>query len=215
MISAKVQDPVIEKFIVGPIDTNCYVIHDPVSKKGALIDPGFFDQGILDHIEKKGIHISFIINTHGHIDHILANAAYGFPVMIHTKDEPYLHDDTKNLSAFLGLDFRSVRQEKLLCDGDVLQLGGIELEVLHTPGHTPGGISLRCGNVLFSGDTLFREGVGRTDRPGGNSEALLKSIKEKLLILPDGTRVLPGHGPETTIGHEKKFNPFIECEDNI
>lgn len=181
------------------METNCYLIYEDASypsgtlRDGILIDPGFFEEGINACIRKEGIKVNWILNTHGHPDHTAGNEAFTFPIMIHKLDAPFL----------------SVSPERFLEDGDVIKLGGLDLEVLHTPGHTPGGVAIRCGGVLFSGDTLFFEGVGRTDLPGGSSEALIKSIKEKLMTLPDSVKVFPGHGPETTIEHERRFNRFL------
>jgi hydroxyacylglutathione hydrolase len=199
----------IKKFIVGPIETNCYIVYDDKTKVGFLIDPGFFDKNIQSFIDDNGIHIKNIINTHGHADHISGNSKFGYPILIHKDDESFLKNPIKNLSLFTGGVSLSPKAERLLSDGDIIEEGDIRIEVLHTPGHTPGGICLKMGNVLFSGDTLFMEGVGRTDFMYGDQKKILTSIKEKLLTLNDDIKVLPGHGDETTIGHERKNNPFI------
>jgi len=176
----------VDKFVVGPLETNCYLVYDGALAAGFLIDPGFFDKRISSAIAKKGIRVKNIINTHGHFDHTSGNKEFGYPVLIHKADGGTLKD------------------------GDVIKEGSITLEVMHTPGHTPGGISLKMGDKVFTGDTLFSEGVGRTDFPYSNGEGLLDAIREKLMTLDDETEVLPGHGPASTIGHERKHNPFLQ-----
>ncbi len=169
----------IKTFTVGPLRTNCYLVYDGAAKTGFLIDPGMFDERIAAEIENGGIRIKNIINTHGHPDHTSGNAGFGYPVLIHEGDGGTL----KN--------------------GDIIRGGDISLEVIHTPGHTPGGISLRMGSKIFTGDTLFKDGVGRTDLPGGNERELLNSLR--LLMSFDGSsKILPGHGPSSTIASEKE-----------
>jgi len=199
----------VKTFVLGPLATNCYLAYTSSSLKGALIDPACFDEEIEKFIAGHGIDVLYTINTHGHGDHIGGNASFKYPVLIHEKDEECLKDQKKNLSAFSGGYIPEVVAERTLTGGDVIKLDDVEMKIIHTPGHSPGGVSVLCGKVLFSGDTLFYEGVGRTDLPGGSYEDLMRSIKEKLFALPDDVRVLPGHGPETTIGHEKKNNPFL------
>jgi len=198
----------IQKFVTGPIETNCYVVYDG-SGEGLIIDPGQCEKRIIEFIGDKQLEIVNILNTHGHADHIAGNAGFGYPVMIHRDDESFLYDERKNLSFLTGTSIKPVQPARLLRDKDTIKIGALVLEVIHTPGHTPGGISLRCGSYLFGGDTLFFEGIGRSDLPYGDQDALIRSIRERLLILPDDIKVLPGHGPETTIGHEKHFNPFL------
>jgi glyoxylase-like metal-dependent hydrolase (beta-lactamase superfamily II) len=185
------------------------VAHDRASGKGILIDPGAYDPDIADHIRDKGIDVEFTLNTHCHWDHVLGDADFGFPVLIHELDGPYLIDPEISRVFSSGNVVRPEMISRFLSDGDTVKLGELSMTVLHTPGHTPGSISLRCGDILFSGDTLFYEGTGRTDLPGGDPEAMLMSIRDKLFKLPDDVRVLPGHGPETTIGHERRNNPFF------
>jgi len=185
------------------------LIYEETSGKGVLIDPGEYDERIRGYIKVNGIDVECIINTHGHIDHIAGNISFGFPVMIHKDDENCLRDPSKNLSNLTGEEFNSIKAERLLTDGDIVKFGQTELEIIHTPGHSPGCISIKYDSILFSGDTPFYEGVGRTDLPGGSYETLGASIKNKLMCLPDEVRVFPGHGPETTIGHERKHNIFL------
>jgi len=208
VISGKVEAPVLKKFVVGALATNCYLLWEKDSHKGILIDPGAYEKEITSYIKNNGIEVLYILNTHGHADHISADAAFGYPVLIHKLDEACLKDPLRNLSFMHGETTAPPETARLLSDGDIIEVGSTRLEVIHTPGHTPGGISARCGELLFTGDTLFFEGVGRTDLAGGSYHALEKSIKEKLFMLPDSVKVFPGHGPQTTIGYEKRHNPL-------
>ena len=191
---------IIKRFTVGWLSTNCYVVGCEETKEAVVIDPGLETEReteeILNFIKQNSFHIKYIINTHGHPDHIAGNAimkkATGAPILIHENDAERVQADRK------------------LRDGDVLQVGAFKLVVLHTPGHTKDGISLLGDNVVFTGDTLFPGSVGRTDFPGGSFEELMRSIKTKLLCLPDSFKVYPGHYPPTTIGEEKRHNPFLQ-----
>jgi hydroxyacylglutathione hydrolase len=209
MNSPGTDKPQLSIFVLGPLETNCYLFYGNVSLKGVLIDPGEGDEDVRKAIQEKGVDVQYVVNTHGHADHIKGDAYFGAPVAIHQLDENCLSNPLRNLSFHAGWCFKPVKAQRLLSDGDIIKIGGLELEVIHTPGHTPGGICLKCGDILFSGDTLFFEGIGRTDLPGGDQRAIIKSIREKLLTLPDNVRVFPGHGGQTTIGHEKKFNPLF------
>jgi glyoxylase-like metal-dependent hydrolase (beta-lactamase superfamily II) len=183
------------------------------SGRGILIDPGDGGPAILAQVGEAGVQVEQIILTHGHYDHIGAldavRDALNAPAAIHAADAEMLTNPALNLSGLFGLNGRLRAAEKLLADGDEIMLGSLTLRVLHTPGHSPGGICLHGSGVLFSGDTLFRASVGRTDFPGGDTRLLLASIREKLFVLDEGTRVYPGHMEETTIGWEKKYNPFL------
>ena len=198
----------VKTFAVGPLGTNCYLVYSDRTREGYLIDPGFYDGKIAGFIEKNGIHVKNIINTHGHADHISANGKFGYPVLVHGKDGEFLTNPSKNLSFLAGLIVHKTEPAGFLKDGDVIGDGEIKFEVIHTPGHTPGGISLKMGKTLFTGDTLFCEGVGRTDFPYGDESALMDSVK-RLMAFEDDTAVLPGHGPASTIGHERRNNPFL------
>ncbi len=200
---------------VGNLGTNCYIVFDEATRGAAVIDPGGSIGEITAVIRDEKLSVKHIINTHGHADHVLGNMrvkeATGAPILIHEADASMLMSGQRNLSAFIGGSVSCGPADTLLKAGDVIKIAaGLELTVIHTPGHTPGGICLLTDNVLFSGDTLFAESIGRTDFPGGSYSQLIGSIKDKLLVLDDAVRVLPGHGPETSIGWERKMNPFIQ-----
>jgi len=199
----------LQRFVVGPMAVNCYLLADPATKDACLIDPGAVPPGIKNILSKNGFQLRFIVNTHGHGDHIGANAHLNLPVYIHSLDADFLADAGKNLSSAFFFRVTSPEASKLLEDGDRIALGGLELEVLHTPGHTPGSVSLKIDGVVFTGDALFAGGIGRTDFPYGDEEVLMKSISQRLLTLGDGTVIYPGHGEPSTIGEEKRSNPFI------
>jgi hydroxyacylglutathione hydrolase len=203
----------IKMLHVGPLQTNCYIVGCEDTKEGAIIDPGGDAKRILAEVERLGLKIKYVINTHGHFDHTLANKgvvkATGASLAIHSADAPAL---TEGGGAFFFgvIGKASPPADTILEEGQVLTLGRIELKVLHTPGHSPGSICLYSEEegVLFDGDVLFNAGMGRYDLPGGDYRVLMESIK-RLLTLPDDTIVYPGHGPATTIGHERRNNPFL------
>jgi hydroxyacylglutathione hydrolase len=205
---------IIETLTVGPLQTNCYVFADPEAQKCAIIDPGGDAAQILATVSSLGVVVQIVIDTHGHADHILANRqiveATGAPLAIHPLDADMLHNPLRSLSMFLGKLQPSPEASVLLADGDLVPVGSSTLQVLHTPGHTPGSVSVYCAaeGAVFSGDALFHMGVGRSDL-GGNHAALMNSIRTRLLTLPDETVVYPGHGPQTTIGYERRHNPFL------
>ena len=205
----RVRDFTVDTLEVGPMGANCYVVADNKTKNAFLIDPGGEPDRIKALLKKKGLTAKFIINTHGHGDHILGNGYFGVPIYVHRLEEDYLTDPNKNLSGMFGMFFKSPKATKLLEDGEKLSLDSLELEIIHTPGHTPGGVSIRLDGVIFTGDTLFAAGIGRTDLPAGDEKALFKSIREKLFVLGDDVVIYPGHGPESTIGEEKRSNPFF------
>ncbi len=210
MSSEKTSAIVVNKYALGPLFTNCYLVYGKTERKGVLIDPGAFSGRIKKHIEKEKIDIVASINTHGHADHIMGDGPFGYPVYIHRLDALCLGDPSRNLAYLAEIGFETgVKAARLLEDGDVIGVGEIELAVIHTPGHTPGSISLKCGDVLVTGDLLFLEGVGRTDLPGGDNAALSRSLREKIMALPDSIKVYPGHGPETTIEHERRYNHYL------
>lgn len=208
----------IRQLPIGPIETNAYVIAHEASHEAFVIDPGGPPQPILRILKQNDLHLQAIINTHGHGDHIAGNvalkAATGAPVWAPEGDAAMLTDPHANLLAWSGFDVETAPPDRTLREGDTITIGeghadAVVLRVMDSPGHTPGGIVLIGDGFVFSGDTLFCQGIGRSDLPGGSERQLLASIRDKLLTLPDQTIVYPGHGPETTIGDERRHNPFL------
>lgn len=204
---------IIHEFQVGMIGTNCYLVACPDTKEAMVIDPGDEADRIFKLAEQNGFKITTILNTHGHWDHIGGNKALKeltqAPILIHEADSDYLTDEKLNLGSSFGNKGEGIKADCLLKEGDMVTVGNLSFKVLHTPGHTPGGISLVADKVVFVGDTLFKGSIGRTDFAGGSFSVLISSIKNKLLTLDDDLTVYPGHGPHTTIGRERKENPFL------
>ena len=204
----------IQSFAVMPFDENCYVVSDDTGE-GVVIDPGGMAKEILAYIREAKLSIKAVLDTHGHCDHIGANDAIrdetGAPLYIHKADAPMLSDMRLNLSAFMG--FKALSRpaaEHLLSEGDKISFGQSELEVIHTPGHTVGGVCFVGDGVVFTGDTLFAGSIGRSDFPGGSEVELIGNIKKKLLALPDEMKVYSGHGPSSEIGWERQCNPYLQ-----
>jgi glyoxylase-like metal-dependent hydrolase (beta-lactamase superfamily II) len=190
----------IYKVVVGSLDTNCYIVASE-KKSAFIVDPGDDVARIRKVLDDEKLRAQFIVNTHGHIDHIKADADLKLPVYIHENDGDLVRDPEKNLMTTFFGSFKPVIPQRLLKDGDTIELDEMVFKVIHTPGHTRGGICLWNAEVLFSGDTLFRDGVGRTDFPGASSELLGQSLK-KLSALDPAVRVYPGHGASTSVGRE-------------
>ncbi|HEY8875637.1 MAG TPA: MBL fold metallo-hydrolase [Desulfosporosinus sp.] len=205
----------IEGRAMGAMGANCYLYACMESKKAVIIDPGADSKKIQRWVVDKGLKVESILLTHGHVDHIgavdeLRVLLGDVLVGIHTDDAEMLTDGKKNLSSYLGSGLVLKSADFLLQDGQEIRVGKEKLTVISTPGHSPGGVCFLCNEGLFSGDTLFAGSIGRTDFPGGSLEQLLQGVKDKLMILPDDTRVFPGHGEETSIGEEKRDNPYIK-----
>ncbi len=203
----------VHAFTVGPLQSNSYLLADEVTREAALFDPGMESEAVADVLARERLTVTAIINTHGHFDHVFGNAYFkaktGAPLLMHRADLD-LVKRLEEQSLYFG--FRATPSpppDRFLEEGDEVRVGGIRLRVLHTPGHSPGGICLVTDGTAFVGDTLFAGSIGRTDLPGGSAETLLTSIRERLLTLPDDTVIYPGHGPATTIGHERRHNPFL------
>lgn len=206
-------DLIIEILETGPFFVNCYIVGDPESKQGFIIDPGWDAERIIEMVDRHKLSIDSIIITHGHADHIVAidelKHHFKARVFIGEMDANMLTDSDANLSTMSGESFSGSPADGLLREGDIVKAGRFEFKILDTPGHSPGSISLYGHGVVFTGDALFLGSIGRTDFPGSDHETLLESINTKLLILPEDTIVYAGHGPDTTIGQEKDFNPFL------
>jgi len=202
-----------ELVVVGALDTNCYLVYCEETRACAIVDPGAEPGKIFAAVAALELKPALILNTHGHLDHIGANRdmkeKYAVPLYLHAADAGML-EVTEHIELSLLLGARdSPPPDRLLVDGDKITVGRTSLRVLHTPGHTPGSVGFLGNRVFFSGDTLFCGGVGRTDLPGGSWKDLEKSIREKILVLPGETVVLPGHGPWTTVEQETLSNPFF------
>jgi hydroxyacylglutathione hydrolase len=197
----------------GMFGSNCYILAEENSGEGVIIDAGVSAGEVMEVIEEEGISIKYIILTHGHIDHICCadeiKSETVAKVLIHEDDVRVLKDSFLNGSAIFGYSDISIRADRALKDGDILDIGSQKLEIIHTPGHTEGCICMKADGCIFTGDTLFRRSVGRTDLPGGNHKALTESIKNRLMMLDDNTMVYPGHGEPTSIGFERRNNPYI------
>lgn len=206
---------VVKTLVVGPFGSNCYIVGSSSGTQGMIIDPGAEPETILRTVQQMGLSIPLIVVTHAHMDHVDAlhevkektNAQFA----LHEAEKELLSAAPMSMLASLGIvPSKSPPQpDRLLNDGDRIDVGELHFEVLHTPGHSPGGICLLGHEVIFSGDTLFNFGIGRTDFSGGSYESLMNSIHDKLMVLPDETVVYPGHGPATTIGDERRGNPFL------
>lgn len=206
---------ILKTLVVGPLETNCYLVGCERTRQAAVIDPGDDSLDILSAVRSLGLEVGWILLTHFHFDHVLAAHAVqrttGARVAIHAEDAPLLHRPPAALRAFGPAASPSLHVDQLLAEGDTLSVGDLTFQVLHTPGHSPGSVSFYLAEekAVFSGDALFCEGIGRTDFPGGSYQTLLESIARRLLTLPDETAVYPGHGPATTIGHERLHNPWL------
>jgi len=227
----------VKTFILGPIQTSCYLIYSDNNSNAIIVDAGGDPTEMINYIKNYNLNPLYLVNTHGHIDHILGNPQIKktFPkikICIHPADAPMLRESKYNLSTELGFEFSSPEPDKLLNENDIISMPvekskTYQFKVIHLPGHTKGGIGLfyqptdspsvqdekkKAKNnepLLFSGDAIFAGSIGRTDFPGGSHSELVNNIREKVFVLPDNTIIYPGHGPATTIGDEKHFNPFF------
>lgn len=202
-----------ETIIVGPLETNCYLVSCPETMECVIIDPGAEPEAIFRLIAEKSLKPKVILNTHGHIDHIGANKdikeKFDIPLYIHSEDSSMLKSVLQSQMGIFLEAKESPPADHFFEDGEEIDIGKSSLKVIHTPGHSPGSVSFLGDGFLLSGDTLFYGGVGRTDLPGGSWQELVDSIKNKILTMPEEMIVLPGHGPHTSVGQEKRSNPFI------
>jgi glyoxylase-like metal-dependent hydrolase (beta-lactamase superfamily II) len=203
----------VKWIVVGALETNCYLVYSEDTKECIIVDPGADPNKIIQEVRSNHLNPTAIVNTHGHVDHVGANKPikeeFDIPLYIH-------RDDLKSLKSALQSGFglmigakKSPQPDGFIKEGDILELGESHLKVLHTPGHSPGSVSLLGDGFILSGDVLFRGGVGRTDLPGGSWDQLQESIKKKIFSLPPDTLVLPGHGPSTKVSFEKQSNPYL------
>ena len=204
---------IVRTLAVGELATNCHIVGSETTLEAIVIDPGGDADRILGELRRLNLRVVQIVDTHGHFDHTLANGrlkeATGAPLRIHQADAEMLTNPLKGLSFWAGNIKPGPAADGFLKDGDVLRVGDVSLKVLHTPGHSPGSVSLCTDGAVFSGDALFQGSIGRTDFPGGDYKTLIRSIRTRLLTLPDDTVVYTGHGPSTTVGQERRENPFL------
>ena len=203
---------ILKRMVLNPFGTNCYIVGSDSTREGMVIDPGGDGQEILRQVGELGLDIKYIVLTHGHIDHIGAvkevKEGTGAEFCVHSSETRLIQE--RPLGSIVGLQYPVIPEpDRWLNGGDSIDIGDLHFLVLHTPGHSPGGICLLGEGVVFSGDTLFNYGIGRTDLPGSSYSELMNGIHTKLMVLPDNTVVYPGHGPESTIGAERRGNPFL------
>lgn len=205
----------IDRFVIGPVGTNCYIVRNDDTDECFVTDPAACPLELVGHIRREGLNVKAVLLTHGHFDHIMGLDDFlkEFPVPVYafSEEKPLL--ESAELNSSLGMFGRpyTFSGAEYVSDGQILHIAGFEIRVIHTPGHTAGGCCyyIPAENVLISGDTLFRASVGRTYLPTGSMGDLVRSVREKLFVLPEETKVYPGHMEETTIGYEKKYNPFV------
>jgi glyoxylase-like metal-dependent hydrolase (beta-lactamase superfamily II) len=203
----------VQQYAVGPVDNNTYLVFDSQALEAVVVDPSFDSEAVIDDARSRGLRITAILDTHAHFDHVALNAYFveqtGASILLHQDDLP-LYRSMRQQAQWFGLPAPAVCEPgRLLADGDVVAVGAEELVVLHAPGHSPGGVCFLGDGFVIVGDALFAGSIGRTDLPGGDMDKLLQSIQTRLLTLPDETVVYPGHGPATTIGAERRTNPFV------
>ena len=205
---------IFDHLVVGPLQCNCYIVGDPETRKAIVIDPGDDADRLAASIAERGLTITAIVATHAHFDHVVAAGRLreltGAPFYLHDDDKPVLAWLQESGRMVLGVELPPPPEvDNIAKEGDTLTAGGVTLDVVHTPGHSPGSITLVSDHAIFSGDTLFAGSIGRTDLPGGDTDALVTAVKEKLFKLDLDLPVYPGHGPATTLGTEQLTNPFV------
>lgn len=205
----------VEAYQVGPLENNTFLVVDPGTSEAVLVDPSMDSDPLVESIRSRKLVLKAILNTHGHFDHTFNNGlfstAFGCPIRIHEGDLELLRDMQRHAELFGFHADPSPEPSRLLRAGEEIPVGEGRLRVLHTPGHSPGGVCFASEGFVLCGDTLFAQSIGRTDLPGGDYETLVSSIRTELYALPDATEVHPGHGPSTLIGYEKRHNPFVKA----
>jgi len=204
----------LETFIGGPLLNNCYLVLNRSKKEAFLIDSPWDSGEVINFIKDQNIEIKFILLTHAHFDHIAGLNSFNSPFYLHKQDIPLLESPDFNGSFLFGSEILVKKEPSFYGPSVDLTFAGHKIEVIDTPGHTPGSVCLKLDNWLFSGDTLFFDSVGRTDVPLGSTEKLISSINEKIMVLPDELKVFPGHGASTTLGREKEHNPFLQSKNS-
>ncbi len=200
---------IIKTFVEPPIDNNNYLIIDESSKEAALVDCSSVDPKIEHELLENNATLKYILLTHGHFDHVAGIRKTNANIVMHNNDTKILNQVNQYLPMFGIPNIQIPKIDLYINDGDVLKLGSAEIKVIHTPGHTPGGVCYLINNILFSGDTIFRESVGRCDLEGGNFNQIVESIQSKIFTLPEGIVIYPGHGSSSTVGWEKEHNQFM------
>ncbi len=210
---------VLIRLVVGPLQVNCFILADDKTKEAVVIDPGDDGQDILKVVRDREFKVKYIVNTHAHFDHVGANRAVreatGAELLLHEGDAQLLTEAPRQARSFGIQAAQPLPADRYVKQGDVIRAGEVALTVLHTPGHSPGGISLLEQGMVFTGDALFAGSIGRTDLEGGDLMTLIKGIKTNLMTLPDDTKVFPGHGPASTIGEERRENPFLNAQSGF
>lgn len=203
---------ILEVFPLGAFQANCYIVSDRDSKEGVLIDIGANPEIVLKRCEELGIKLKYILLTHGHGDHIAGvkevKDKTGAKVLLNKNDEYLVRGSNSELSRLFA-SIKPFEIDTYVSEGDIFNIGEMVIEVIETPGHTPGGVCYKIGDVIFTGDTIFNGSIGRTDFPFASHEELILSIKNKIMKFSDETKLYPGHGPYTTVGYERKYNPFL------
>ncbi|NBI06927.1 MBL fold metallo-hydrolase [Senegalia massiliensis] len=204
---------IIENLSSGVYGGNCYIISSDDNSEGIVIDPADNTNEIIDFIERHNIEVKYIVLTHGHGDHIGGigdlKQKTNAQILIHKEDREMLMNKELNLSSKMPMVTTEIEPDRVLEDGQIIDFGELNAEIIHTPGHTRGCISIKIGNNIFTGDTLFKGSIGRTDLYGGSYDDIIKSIENKLMIYDDEVTIYPGHGGSSTIGYERKVNPFL------
>lgn len=204
---------ILEKIVVGPLGVNCYLLGCEKTKQSAVIDPGDEVDSIIASINQNNLKLKFILLTHGHVDHVAQLVRLKQSIQAETlmhPDDLFLFENISVQAMMFGLpDPGDPKPDRFIKDGEIIKIGELEVKVLHTPGHSPGSVSYQVEDNLFVGDLIFSGSIGRTDLPGGNYHSLINSVQTMIFTFPDETKIHPGHGPSTSVGHEKKFNPFF------
>ena len=203
----------VKRLVVPPLEANCWILVAEGAQKAAVIDPGGAGPAILEAVQQLDATVGAVLLTHGHFDHMTAAVELALgsdaPIYAHAADAPMLARPQDQMPGFVDESVRGVEDMRAVAEGDEIEVGGLRISVRETPGHSPGGVCYLTEGAILTGDTLFAGGIGRTDLPGGDHKQLMASIRDKILSLPDETTVYPGHGPASTVGDERRRNPWL------